>query len=216
MKIRHTLLASAVAVSGFAMAPQASAGSDAFIGEIMDVGFNFCPRGWAQTNGQLLAISQNSALFSLLGTTYGGDGRTTFGLPDLRGRSMVNVGTGPGLSSYSWGQRTGQETVTLNTTQIPSHNHPHSHGAGIRTVTDAPNSMTPFGSAFTNLATNAYHDGTVPGAPGKSPRFMDPGTVFVQESGGPLVGGNQSHENRAPSLAVYRCIALVGIFPSRN
>ncbi|MEX1309383.1 MAG: tail fiber protein, partial [Candidatus Sulfomarinibacteraceae bacterium] len=94
-----------------------------FIGQIQLFGFNFPPRGWAFCEGQLLAISSNTALFSLLGTTFGGDGRTTFGLPDLRGRSAVGVGNGPGLSSVSWGQRSGAENVTLNVNTLPSHTH---------------------------------------------------------------------------------------------
>ena len=97
--------------------------SEPFIGQIQPVGFNFPPRNWAHCNGQLLAISQNAALFSLLGTTYGGDGRTTFALPDLRGRICIHPGQGPGLSNYSWGERGGAETVNLSVAQIPTHNH---------------------------------------------------------------------------------------------
>ena len=97
--------------------------SEPFIGEIRYFGYTFCPRGWANADGQLMAISSNSALFSLLGTTYGGDGRTTFGLPDLRGRSPLHVGNGPGLTPRSLGEKSGEETVTLTTTQIPSHSH---------------------------------------------------------------------------------------------
>jgi len=100
-----------------------SRGSEPFLGEICWIGFNFAPRGWALCDGQLLSISQNDALFSLLGTTYGGDGRTTFGLPDLRGRSPIHVGQGPGLSNYQWGQKGGVETVTLTINQMPSHTH---------------------------------------------------------------------------------------------
>ena len=99
------------------------AGAEDFIGTIDMVGFGFAPRDWATCDGQLLAISSYSALFSLLGTTYGGDGRTTFQLPDLRGRVPIGRGSGPGLSNYNWGQSGGTETVTLSTQQIPSHNH---------------------------------------------------------------------------------------------
>lgn len=101
----------------------AHAQTEPFIGQLMPVGFNFCPRGWAQADGQLLAISGNEALFSLLGTFYGGDGRTTFALPDLRGRSAISQGTGPGLSTYNLGTQGGQETVTLTNTELPAHNH---------------------------------------------------------------------------------------------
>ena len=94
-----------------------------FIGQIVQFGGNFAPRGWALCDGQLLAISQNAALFSILGTTYGGDGRTTFGLPELRGRLALHPGNGPGLSNYQLGQRSGQEDVSLNVNQIPAHSH---------------------------------------------------------------------------------------------
>ena len=97
--------------------------SDPFIAEIIMFGGNFAPRGWAFCDGQLLSISSNSALFSILGTTYGGDGRTTFGLPDLRGRVAMHPGSGPGLTQRRLGEKSGMETVTLTTNQIPSHNH---------------------------------------------------------------------------------------------
>ena len=97
--------------------------TDPFIGEVRYLGFNFCPRGWAPAQGQLLPISQNQALFSLYGTMYGGDGRTTFGLPDLRGRFILSHGTGPGLSPKRIGQKGGTETVTLTQAQIPAHSH---------------------------------------------------------------------------------------------
>src|SRR3984893_4324338 len=97
--------------------------SEPFLGQIMLVGFNFAPQGWAFCNGQLLSISQNTALFSLLGTTYGGNGTTNFALPDLRGRAAVGFGQGPGLSNYDLGQSTGSEMVTLTVGQMPAHNH---------------------------------------------------------------------------------------------
>jgi len=96
---------------------------DPFIGQIQAFGFNFAPRGWSLCDGQLLAISSNTALFSLIGTAFGGDGRTTFGLPDLRGRTAVHVGRGPGLSNITWGQRGGRENVNLTIQELPAHNH---------------------------------------------------------------------------------------------
>jgi microcystin-dependent protein len=128
--------------------------SEPFIGQIMLVGFNYCPRGWAEANGALLPIAQNTALFSLLGTTYSGDGRTTFGLPDLRGRVPIGDGTGAGLSPYQLGQKGGVESVTLTSSQLPPHAHSitatsHNHVAsgvlldttveGYCSVTDGPN-----------------------------------------------------------------------------
>src|SRR3546814_13601589 len=112
-----------------------------FLGQIMMVGFNFAPRGWALCQGQLLPISQNSALFALLGTTYGGDGRTTFALPDLRGRCAIGMGQGPGLSAYQQGQMAGQENVTLIQTQIPTHTHYISASNADGTVTDPTNAV---------------------------------------------------------------------------
>lgn len=108
--------------------------SEPFIGEVRAVGFNFAPRGWALCAGQLMSIAQNTALFSLLGTTFGGDGMTKFGLPDYRGRSPVGMGNGPGLSAITQGQASGTETVTLLTAQMPSHNHTAS---GAQAASDA-------------------------------------------------------------------------------
>jgi microcystin-dependent protein len=170
---------------------------DPFIGQITTFGFNFAPRGWAFCEGQLMPISQNTALFSLLGTIYGGDGRTTFALPDLRGRVIIGPGRGPGLSDYRLGTRGGAETVTLTTAEMPSHNHGFALG-------DA--GASPAG-------TNALI-GKTTGAD----------TIFNGTSGNAQLagsaisntGGGQAHENRMPYLAMHNCIALVGIFPSRS
>ena len=168
-----------------------------FIGQIMAAGFNFAPRGWTLCQGQLLAISSNTALFSLLGTTFGGDGRTTFGIPDLRGRVMVSPGTGPGLSPYSWGQVGGQEFVTLNVQEIPSHNH-YVRLGGTASTPAGSNSL------IGNLTgTDIIFDPTSSGNTMASNAITN-------------TGGTQSHENRMPFLGVYRSIALVGIYPSRN
>ena len=168
-----------------------------FLGQIVLFGGTFAPRGWAKCEGQLLAISQNTALFSILGTIYGGDGRTTFALPDLRGRAPIGEGRGPGLRDYSLGQKGGVETVTLNVTEIPSHNH-----------------------AVTVPASS--EDADQDEAAGN---FLANGTFYhnekdAQYGGGPLpttnAGGNQSHENRPPFIAMNYIIALQGTFPSRN
>lgn len=156
-------------------------------------GFNFAPRSWAFCDGQLLPISQNTALFSLLGTTYGGDGRTTFALPDLRGRVPLHEGTGPGLSSYLLGQKGGLENVTLTTAQIPAHTH------SPQCSSDDPNSGSP---------ANGF-----PAAVG-TPIYSTTQNASMGATGS--AGGSQSHENRPPYLALNFCIALQGIFPSRN
>lgn len=172
--------------------------SDPFLGEIILFGGNFAPRGWALCDGQLLSISSYSALFSILGTTYGGDGRSTFGLPDLRGRAPVHVGTGPGLSSYALGQRGGVETVTLNQAQIPAHSHAVN-------ATDKGSSDKP--------------TGLVPAAANSGASFGQPGGKEAAQMSSEMVaksGGGQAHENRAPYLAVTYIIALQGTYPSRS
>lgn len=165
--------------------------SSPFLGELRLFGLNFAVRGWALCDGQLLAISSNTALFSLLGTTYGGDGRTTFGLPDLRGRTPVHVGNGPGLSDVRWGERGGSENTTLTVANLPSHNH------GIRAAT---------GSQTSNRPTNAYQ------AAGNS-YSTSPDTAMASTDNS---GGGQSFEHRQPYLGMYYQIALQGIFPSRS
>lgn len=168
-----------------------------FIGMIVQFGGNFAPRGWALCNGQLLAISSHSALFSILGTTYGGDGVSTFGLPELRGRVAMHAGTGPGLSPRSLGQSKGHETVTLTKNQLPSHNH-------LIQVNKAPStSADPVGNVL-------GHTGGLPiyeaGPPAET---MDPQSISNTGSGQPF-------EILQPFLVVNFIIALEGTYPSRN
>ncbi len=179
--------------------------SDPFIGEIRMVGFTFPPRGWASCDGQLVSIAQYSALFALLGTTYGGNGQTTFALPDLRGRVPIHSGAGLGLSPYSQGQQGGTENVTLNITQIPVHNHTAAGTASA--VNGAGNSKTPTGNTWASLSReNAYSNAT-------ADQTMAANNVAVTVNN---AGGSQPHTNIQPYLAIYFCIALEGIFPSRN
>lgn len=166
--------------------------ADPFIGTIMAFGFNFPPVGWALCNGQLLSIAENDALFSLLGTTYGGDGVNTFGVPDLRGRSPLNVGTGPGLSTYALGQLSGTESVTLQLGQLPAHTH---------------NLMASSAPGATNNPNNAVLGSAVIWS------ALAPDTNMLPTAN---VGGSQSHENRQPSLVVNYCIATQGIYPSQG
>ena len=170
---------------------------DAFLGSINTFGFNFAPRGWALCQGQLLAISQNSALFSLLGTTYGGDGRTSFGLPDLRGRASVGMGHGPGLSNYSWGERGGSETRTLTSLNLPSHTHNHTYsggtgsGAAVNVAKVQGGHQTPSAGDYIGMPSNSFGD-----AP-EGKLYVDEaaataaGTVSI---GGVIGGGFNSHE----------------------
>ena len=173
--------------------------SDPFLGEITMVGFNFAPRGWALCDGQLLPISQNTALFALLGTTYGGDGRTSFGLPDLRGRVPVHSGYGPGLSDRRLGEKSGAETVGLSQNQLPA----HSHSLVCKNVQG--NQPIPGGHSIAGDGTGMtadYHD-------------QPPDTAMHASSIG-NTGGNQAHANMQPYLCLNFCIALMGLFPSRN
>ena len=171
--------------------------SEPFVGEIRMFGFGFAPQGWAQCNGQLLPINQNQALFSLLGTTYGGDGRITFALPDLRSRVPVCQGQGPGLSSYPEGQAGGAETVTLAAAQMPAHAHP------VKASSGAASSGQAEGRALARSASHIYT------------AKPDTSTVMNADMLGDT-GGSQPHGNIQPYLAVNFCIALAGIFPPRN
>jgi len=176
--------------------------SDPFIGEIRMFAGNFAPRGWALCNGQLLPISQNTALFSILGTTYGGNGQTTFGLPDLRGRVALHPGQGPGLSPYTLGEQGGSESVTLLTTNMPAHTH-MVNASTTNATAPAPTN----GILASPLDSNA-------GA-GLGYVTTSPNTQMAPNSIAPS-GGSQPHENRQPYNCVNYIIALQGIFPSRN
>ena len=200
---------------GFSQPVQAA---EPFIAEIVMFGGNFAPRSWALCNGDLLPISQNQALFALLGTTYGGDGRTTFQLPDMRGRSPVHAGQGPGLSNIRLGQRGGAETHTLTTAQLPSHNHsPRLHASNARGDTAVPHEFIPATPTDPDVQinsmlaskprTNIYHEN----APAVSIGEMDARSITSSN-----VGGGQSFSIRSPYLAVNFIIAIQGIFPSRN
>lgn len=189
-----------------------------FIGQIQYFGFNFAPRGWAHCNGDLLPIAQNQALFALLGTTYGGDGRTNFALPDMRGRVPLHFGQGPGLSDYRMGQRAGVEQLVLNITNLPSHNHSVTQTT---TVTRASGNTNDPTGPLTYLAPNAGLPLVQPAAQGfHQYAATPPAADLVSLPGRQINSGNtgegQAHENRPPYLVVNCSIALQGIFPSRN
>ena len=169
--------------------------ADPFVAEIRIFPFNFAPKGWAWCNGQLLPLSQNTALFSLLGTTYGGDGKSTFALPDLEGRAPMHPGQGPGLSLHDLGETGGSETVTLLESEIPAHSH-QSRGS-----TDDDDATIPVGNAYGQL-TVAY----APAASALS--MMSPNALAP-------AGGDQPHNNLMPYLTFYFNIALQGVFPAR-
>lgn len=176
--------------------------SEPFVGEIFMAGFNFAPRGYATCQGQILPIAQNTALFSLLGTTFGGNGITTFALPDLRGRVPMAMGQGPGLTNRSLGEAGGVENVTLLQSEMPA----HTHAITVNAVTEAGDVSSPAGAYLANT-----------GALDKEYKLS--GTVVPMASGvstAGVAGGSQPHENVPPYLVLTFYIALEGIFPSRN
>ena len=169
--------------------------SEPFLGEIRNFGFNFAPQGWALCQGQLMSISANTALFSLLGTMYGGDGRTTFGLPDLRGRTAISFGQGPGLTNRTQGETAGSEQVTLTAGQVAPHTHPVA-GSSSATAKSPANAVPAFTAAGSSYGTT-------------TDLTMSPAMV------GPNSGG-QPHDNMQPYQVTNWCIALEGIYPSRG
>ncbi len=170
--------------------------SEPFVGEIRMFAGNFAPRGWAFCDGQLLAVSQNDALFSLLGTIYGGDGRTTFGLPDLRGRLPIHAGHGPGLTERRLGAKGGAENVTLTVNQMPTHEH------RFQAAATTASSRDPVGNVPAEATFDAYSED------------LSPFPLSNQAISN--VGGSRSHTNLMPFLCVHFIIALVGIYPSRH
>jgi microcystin-dependent protein len=172
--------------------------ADPFVAEIRIFPFNFAPRGWAWCDGQLLPLSQNTALFSLLGTTYGGNGKSNFALPDLQGRAPMHPGQGPGLSLHDLGETGGSETVTLLESEIPSHSH------ALRVFNDVGEDRIPG-------ATEALARST-----GGS-LYTTAGTLTpMSDQALPPAGGDQPHNNMMPYLTFYFCIALQGVFPPRT
>jgi len=171
--------------------------SEPFIGEIRIFAGNFAPRGWAFCSGQILPASQNNALFSLLGTSYGGDGRTNFALPDMRGRIPVHTGSGPGLTNRRLGNRFGQEGVRLTTEQLPAHQHT------AYASNDSGNSPAPQDQLLAKQVSKFYADG-------------QPSVEQFQSNMLSNAGGSKTHSNLMPTLSMNFIIALFGIYPSRN
>ncbi len=172
--------------------------ADPFIGEIRMFAGTFAPQGWALCQGQLLAISENDALFSLLGTIYGGDGQTTFALPDLRGRIPIHYGSGPGLSAHPIGSKAGSEQVTLTVAQLPSHTHDPQNATNSAGTTPAP-----VGGVPAVAPVSAYG----------GPADTDLGAPVTSTA---AAGNGQAHQNLMPYLCVNFIIALAGVYPSRT
>jgi microcystin-dependent protein len=172
--------------------------SNPYVGEIRMFGGTFAPAGWASCAGQLMPISQNDILFNLIGTTYGGDGQETFGLPDLQGRAPVHAGKGPGLSqNYQLGEKSGVESVTLTTQQIPVHNH------AFLGSTDFGQGTQPQNGVFASISTGKLYVSSAPGATLASNALS-------------VVGGSQPHDNMQPYLAITFIISLFGVFPTQT
>jgi microcystin-dependent protein len=187
--------------------------AEPFVGQICAFGFNFAPRGFALCDGQLLAISSNTALFSLLGTMYGGDGRDTFALPDLRGRTPIHMGTGPGLSNRREGSRGGSEFTSLNITNMPSHNHSVSQSisASTKVFAEAATTDDPTDKYFGKPDSNIYIGS------GRTAKSMADDAITINAQIGIVNnGGSQPHNNMQPYLTINYSIALFGTFPSRS
>lgn len=196
MKIKKILQGSLISCALFTSVPAVHASANPFIGEIDWFAGNFEPRGWAFCDGRLLPIAQNTALFSLLGTIYGGDGRTTFALPDVRGRVMVHAGRGPGLTDRRLGVKGGVENVTLNATQMPNHTHTLRANGGSATTADPTDNV---------LAST-----------GRTRLYADSANANMDSSAVSSTGGSTSHTNVQPFTTLNCIIALQGVYPSRN
>ena len=176
--------------------------ADPFVAEIRMFGFNFAPTGWAMCNGQLMPISQNTALFSLLGTTYGGDGKSTFALPNMQGNSALHPGQGQGLSLYDLGQESGTETVTLLTSEMPSHSHSPTNAKTTGGQASPTGNM--WGTSNAAKAAANFYAPAIGTAQNMNPLALG------------LTGGSQPHNNMMPYLTINFCIALQGVFPPRT
>lgn len=199
---KYSRIIAALSLGAMLTVPGTVQAQDKYLGEIFQVGFSFCPVGSLEAAGQTLAINTNTALFSLYGTTYGGNGQVNFMLPDLRGRTPMGQGQGPGLSPRQMGEETGVESTTLTIAQMPAHNHlPR-----ISVARANADSLNPINNSFARGASDTYLDTAAP----DPASLMNPGTVVSN-----TVGNNQPISTMSPVLVTRFCVATQGIFPSR-
>jgi microcystin-dependent protein len=192
------------------LSPSVFAGSAPFVGDIMLFGGNFCPRGWASADGQLLAISSNDALFSLFGTIYGGDGRTTFGLPDLRGRIVVGEGQGAGLTNRRLGTKSGSNNFVVTASNLGGHSHAATTVSQFGASSAKGTASDPAGLVLSDDDGDNIYNNTVPNVTMNAASISS--TTVVDSTGG-AASTTSVHQ---PSLAITYCVALVGVYPSRN
>ncbi len=214
-RLTLSTLSAALCLSGATWSPAVHAcGLEPFLGEICIVPYNFAPRNYAFTNGQIMSIAQNSALFALLGTTYGGNGIQTFALPDTRGRVIVGAGQSPGTSDYQLGQMGGTENVTLTVNQMPAHTHAATTTVAVkaRGVSTEGNADSPSGNAWAAKSRGTLYSNAAPNVD------MAAGAIEVAGASTTigLTGGSQPFSIVQPYLVLNPIIALQGIFPSRN
>jgi len=186
------------AIAAFAATAGSAHADQPYVGEVRLLAFNFCPVGWLPADGSLLSIAENDVLFSLYGTTFGGDGESTFALPDLRGRVPIATGTGPGLSTRLLGEQAGSEQVTLTTQQLPA----HTHAAGASS--QSANATNPGGKLLAAKSRTAtYRTGSAANTPGAADAIA-------------VAGGSQPHENMPPFTTLSWCVSLFGVYPNQN
>lgn len=208
--LRIAAAASALAASVLPSAPAfAQSADEPYIGQMVWTAFDFCPRGWASANGQLLPINQNQALFSLLGTQFGGNGTTNFALPNLQGRIIVGQGQGPGLSNVNIGESSGSANKTLLPSNMPAHSHGATAGLTLNAASAQGTSAAPAGNVPADGRTSRVY------RQGLADSDMDASAIAVSGQTSPA-GGNQPVNALAPYATLNACIALSGIFPSRN
>ena len=197
MKFKHLLTVGGLLLGLGATSPVLAQADQQYLGQLIVVGYNFCPNGWMDANGQLLSIANYNALFALYGTTYGGNGTTTFALPDLQGRASIHQGTGPGLPTATQGQQIGSPSTTLTVSQMPAHNHALLASTG-GPATPSPQSLATYG--------------TTPNVYAGTPGAMTPMSASAIGS----AGNNLPFDQYQPSLVMRYCVAMNGIFPTQN